>query len=58
MVSVGVAMLFEFVWQAPRGTKGMSQADKYFHEYAQSHQNHVNKLIHWVCVPTIFISSE
>ncbi len=25
-------------------------------EYAESHQNHTNKLIHWVCVPAIFFS--
>ena len=25
-------------------------------EYGQSHQNHTNKAIHWVCVPAIFFS--
>ena len=25
-------------------------------EYSESHQNKTNKLIHWVCVPTIFFS--
>lgn len=25
-------------------------------EYAESHQNKTNKLIHWVCVPSIFFS--
>ena len=29
-------------------------ADHWFAEYAESHQNHVNELIHWVCVPLIF----
>ena len=23
-------------------------------EYSESHQNKINKLIHWICVPTIF----
>ena len=25
-------------------------------EYSESHQNHTNKLIHWLCVPLIFFS--
>ena len=25
-------------------------------EYAVSHQNLINKKIHWLCVPTIFVS--
>jgi uncharacterized membrane protein YGL010W len=25
-------------------------------KYGESHQNHTNKLIHWICVPTIFFS--
>ena len=25
-------------------------------EYGESHQNHTNKLIHWICVPIIFWS--
>jgi uncharacterized membrane protein YGL010W len=28
-------------------------ADQWFEEYGASHQNRVNKLIHWVCVPLI-----
>ena len=28
----------------------------WFNEYGESHQNHTNKLIHWVCVPAIFFS--
>jgi uncharacterized membrane protein YGL010W len=24
--------------------------------YAESHQNHTNKLIHWICVPGIFLT--
>lgn len=31
-------------------------ADQWFAEYGESHQNPVNKLIHWICVPTIFCS--
>lgn len=30
--------------------------DIYFSQYAESHQNHTNKLIHWVCVPLIVFS--
>ncbi len=32
----------------------MRTAQEYFDEYAESHQNKTNKLIHWFCVPTIF----
>ncbi|MCK6612341.1 MAG: DUF962 domain-containing protein [Bacteroidia bacterium] len=28
----------------------------WFDEYGESHQNPTNKLIHWICVPTIFFS--
>jgi uncharacterized membrane protein YGL010W len=28
-------------------------ADQWFEEYGASHQNRVNKLIHWICVPLI-----
>lgn len=28
----------------------------WFKEYSESHQNHTNKLIHWICVPSIFFS--
>lgn len=30
--------------------------DDWFAEYGVSHQNSVNKLIHWICVPLIFFS--
>jgi uncharacterized membrane protein YGL010W len=30
--------------------------DVYFDQYAQSHQNATNKLIHWICVPLIVFS--
>lgn len=30
--------------------------DIYFDTYAESHQNPTNKLIHWICVPLIFLS--
>ena len=26
----------------------------WFDEYGESHQDRTNKLIHWICVPTIF----
>lgn len=31
-------------------------ADQWFADYGESHQHHVNKLIHWICVPLIFFS--
>lgn len=30
--------------------------EQWLSEYAVSHQNVVNKKIHWLCVPTIFVS--
>jgi uncharacterized membrane protein YGL010W len=30
--------------------------DRLLSEYGESHQNHTNKLIHWICVPLIFFS--
>jgi uncharacterized membrane protein YGL010W len=32
------------------------QVDIYFDKYAESHQNHTNELIHWICVPLIVFS--
>lgn len=29
--------------------------DQWFNEYGDSHQNKTNKLIHWICVPSIFL---
>ena len=29
-------------------------ADQWFAEYGESHQDHANELIHWICVPLIF----
>ncbi len=34
----------------------MKSLDTWFDEYALSHQNPLNKLIHWICVPSIFFS--
>ena len=34
----------------------MRKIDQFFAEYAESHQNHNNKIIHWICVPLIFCS--
>lgn len=30
--------------------------DAYFDKYAESHQDHTNKTIHWICVPLIVFS--
>ncbi|KQT18368.1 hypothetical protein ASG31_06480 [Chryseobacterium sp. Leaf404] len=32
----------------------MRKIDRLFAEYAESHRNSTNKLIHWICVPLIF----
>jgi uncharacterized membrane protein YGL010W len=34
----------------------MKKIDFLFAEYAESHQNPKNKMIHWICVPLIFFS--
>lgn len=34
----------------------MKTIDTWFEEYSESHQHSTNKLIHWVCVPTIYFS--
>ena len=34
----------------------MKPIQQWFNEYGESHQNHTNKLIHWICVPLIFFS--
>lgn len=34
----------------------MKTIQQWFDEYAESHQNKTNKVIHWICVPTIFFS--
>lgn len=34
----------------------MKTAQEYFDEYAESHQNRTNQLIHYICVPLIFLS--
>ena len=34
----------------------MRKIDHLFAEYSESHQNATNKLIHWICVPSIFFS--
>lgn len=36
--------------------KSRKTADEWFAEYGESHQNHANELIHWICVPVIFFS--
>lgn len=34
----------------------MKTMQDWFDEYGESHQNATNKLIHWICVPAIFLS--
>lgn len=34
----------------------MRTLDQWFEEYGDSHQHPLNKLIHWICVPSIFFS--
>ena len=29
---------------------------QWFREYGDSHRNPINKLIHWVCVPLIYLT--
>ncbi len=31
-------------------------ADQWFAEYGESHQDHTNETIHWICVPVIFFT--
>jgi len=34
----------------------MKSIETWLSEYGESHQNHTNKTIHWICVPSIFFS--
>ncbi|TNE55159.1 MAG: DUF962 domain-containing protein [Bacteroidetes bacterium] len=34
----------------------MKTIQDWLSEYGESHQNPTNKLVHWICVPTIFFS--
>ena len=34
----------------------MKKVDTLLNEYSESHQNRINKKIHWVCVPAIMFS--
>jgi uncharacterized membrane protein YGL010W len=34
----------------------MKTIDQWLNEYGESHQDHTNKTIHWICVPAIFFS--
>ncbi|MFM6953742.1 MAG: DUF962 domain-containing protein [Sphingobacteriaceae bacterium] len=36
--------------------QNLRPVDVYFEKYAESHQNHTNKTIHWVCIPLIVFS--
>lgn len=37
-------------------TRQLRPVDAYFNKYAESHQDHTNKTIHWICVPLIVFS--
>ena len=41
---------------ASRKHSSKRSLDQWLAEYAVSHQNPINKKIHWLCVPTIFVS--
>ena len=34
----------------------MKNIQDWFQEYGESHQNRINKIIHWICIPLIFWS--
>ncbi|AOA57543.1 Mpo1 family 2-hydroxy fatty acid dioxygenase [Acinetobacter larvae] len=34
----------------------MKTIEQWFDEYSDSHQNHTNKMLHWICVPSILFS--
>jgi uncharacterized membrane protein YGL010W len=34
----------------------MQKIQNLLNEYSENHQNETNKLVHWICVPTIFFS--
>jgi uncharacterized membrane protein YGL010W len=34
----------------------MKTTEQWLSEYGESHQNHTNKMVHWVCVPLIMFS--
>ena len=37
-------------------TISMKTIHQWLNEYGESHQDHTNKTIHWICVPSIFFS--
>ena len=39
-----------------QGRMAKRTLEQWLSEYSVSHQNLVNKKIHWLCVPTIFVS--
>lgn len=34
----------------------MKSIHQWLDEYGESHQDHTNKMIHWICIPSIFFS--
>jgi uncharacterized membrane protein YGL010W len=39
-----------------KGLEVMRKADEWFREYGDSHRNPANKLLHWICVPSIVLN--
>jgi uncharacterized membrane protein YGL010W len=39
-----------------KGSESTRSIDRYFIEYANNHQNPINIIIHWICVPLIAFS--
>lgn len=48
-------MYFRILFRKSNQDRTMSRKfQNLLNEYSESHQNHTNKIIHWVCVPLIF----
>ena len=41
---------------APEAWKAMRSIDSWLADYGTCHQNHVNKVLHWICVPLIMLA--
>ncbi len=41
---------------APEGWKAMRSIDSWLADYGTCHQNHANKILHWICVPLIMLA--
>lgn len=50
-------MYFRILFRKSNQDRAMSRKfQNLLNEYSESHQNHTNKIIHWICVPLIFWS--